>query len=71
MRPGRPEFRSVLAEAKLQALSGTIVVEFLDPIPPGLPKREFLPRLQEAIETASNRLLGEAHGKEPGATPRS
>ena len=39
---------------------GTIVVEFLDPIPPGLPKREFLPRLQETIETASNRLIAEA-----------
>jgi 1-acyl-sn-glycerol-3-phosphate acyltransferase len=50
---------------------GTIVVEFQDPIPPGLPKREFLPRLQETIETASNRLLGEARGKEPGAILRS
>ena len=39
---------------------GTIVVEFLDPIPPGLPKAEFLKRLTEAIETASNRLLAEA-----------
>ena len=39
---------------------GTIVVEFLDPIPPRLPKAEFLKRLQEAIETASNRLLAEA-----------
>jgi 1-acyl-sn-glycerol-3-phosphate acyltransferase len=43
---------------------GTIVVEFLDPIPPGLPKREFLPRLQETIETASNRLIAEAGGTE-------
>ena len=39
---------------------GTIVVEFLDPIPPGLPKTEFLDRLETAIETASNRLLPEA-----------
>jgi 1-acyl-sn-glycerol-3-phosphate acyltransferase len=39
---------------------GTIVVEVLEPIPPGLPKAEFLTRLQEAIETASNRLLAEA-----------
>ena len=44
---------------------GTIVVEFLDPIPPGLPKAEFLKRLTEAIETASNRLLTEAQAKEP------
>ena len=44
---------------------GTIVVEFLDPIPPGLPKAEFLKRLTESIENASNRLLAEAD-KEPG-----
>jgi len=39
---------------------GTIVVEFLPAIPAGLPRTEFLPRLQEAIETASNRLVDEA-----------
>jgi 1-acyl-sn-glycerol-3-phosphate acyltransferase len=39
---------------------GTVVVEILEPIPPGLPKAEFLSRLQNAIETASNRLLAEA-----------
>jgi 1-acyl-sn-glycerol-3-phosphate acyltransferase len=40
--------------------AGTIVVEFLDPIPPGLPKDEFLRRLIDSVETASNRLLAEA-----------
>ena len=45
---------------------GTIVVEFLDPIPPGLPKAEFLDRLARSIETASARLLVEARSKEPG-----
>lgn len=39
---------------------GTIVVEILPPIPPGLPREEFLRRLQEAIEGASSRLLVEA-----------
>jgi 1-acyl-sn-glycerol-3-phosphate acyltransferase len=39
---------------------GTIVVEFLDPIPRGLPREEFLQRLEQSIETASNRLLAEA-----------
>jgi len=39
---------------------GIVVVEVLDPLPPGLPKAEFLARLQEAIETATNRLLAEA-----------
>jgi 1-acyl-sn-glycerol-3-phosphate acyltransferase len=45
---------------------GTIVVEFLDPIPPGLPKAEFLARLTDAVETASKRLFAEAKAKEPG-----
>jgi 1-acyl-sn-glycerol-3-phosphate acyltransferase len=39
---------------------GTIVVEFLNPIPPGLPKAEFLKRLVDTIEAASTRLLAEA-----------
>jgi 1-acyl-sn-glycerol-3-phosphate acyltransferase len=39
---------------------GTIIVEFLDPIPPGLPKAEFLERLTAAIEAASARLLAES-----------
>jgi 1-acyl-sn-glycerol-3-phosphate acyltransferase len=51
----------------LERRPGTIVVEFLDPIPPGLPKAEFLTRLTDAIETASGRLLAEAKAKEPGS----
>ncbi len=39
---------------------GTIIVEILEPIPPGLPKKEFLERLETSIETATNRLLAEA-----------
>jgi len=39
---------------------GTIVAEFLEPIPPGLPRKEFLQRLEQSIETASKRLLAEA-----------
>lgn len=37
---------------------GTIVIEFLPAIPAGLPKKEFATRLQDDIETASNRLCG-------------
>ena len=44
---------------------GTIVVEFLDPIPPGLAKAAFMSRLEDAIEGASARLLAEAKTKEP------
>lgn len=39
---------------------GTIVMEFLPPIAPGLPKVSFLPQLQETIESASQSLLEEA-----------
>lgn len=39
---------------------GTIVVEFLPPIPPGLDSRTFLARLEAAIEGGSDRLLAEA-----------
>ncbi len=46
---------------------GTIIVEFLDPIPPGLPRAEFLARLTSAIETASDRLLAEANPKKSGS----
>ena len=38
---------------------GTIVVEFLDPIPPGLKRRAFANEVQDRIETASRRLLEE------------
>jgi 1-acyl-sn-glycerol-3-phosphate acyltransferase len=36
---------------------GTIVMEFLPQIPPGMSKDAFLPLLQETIETATNRLV--------------
>ena len=39
---------------------GTIIVEFLDPIPPGLPRAEFRLRCQTAIEEATQRLIEEA-----------
>jgi 1-acyl-sn-glycerol-3-phosphate acyltransferase len=41
-------------------LPGTIVAEILDPIAPGLDKNAFFTRLQDAIETASARLLLES-----------
>lgn len=36
---------------------GTIVFEYLPPIPPGLKRAEYMRRLQDEIETASNALL--------------
>ena len=44
-------------------LPGTIVVEVLDPIPPGLGPDEFLRRLQDDIETATARLLAEGRAE--------
>jgi 1-acyl-sn-glycerol-3-phosphate acyltransferase len=38
---------------------GTIRVEFLDPIPPGLAKAAFFELLQQQIETATTRLVSE------------
>ncbi len=38
---------------------GTVLVEILDPIPPGLEPQAFLERLQSAIEAATARLVAE------------
>jgi len=39
---------------------GTAIIEFLEPIPAGLPMKEFLAKLEKVIETNSDRLMGEA-----------
>jgi len=36
---------------------GTIVVEFLDPIPPGLSRNEFTARVRSVVEEATDRLV--------------
>lgn len=53
---------------------GTLVVEFLDPLPAGLPRKEFMMRISTAIEDATNRLVEAARqeqaalfGRVPGA----
>jgi 1-acyl-sn-glycerol-3-phosphate acyltransferase len=38
---------------------GTVLLEVLDPIPPGLDRREFMARLQDVLERASARLVAE------------
>ena len=38
---------------------GTVLVEVLDPIPPGLGRREFMSRLQSVLEEATARLVAE------------
>ncbi len=41
----------------IRRIPGTVVIEILDPIPPGLPKDEFFERLKDGIETATARLI--------------
>lgn len=41
---------------------GLAVVEFLPPIPPGLPIGAFMERLESEVETVSDRLMAEAAG---------
>ena len=36
---------------------GTLVVEFLDPLPPGMSRREFITRVSTVIEDATHRLV--------------
>ncbi len=43
---------------------GTAVFEFLPVIPAGLPAQDVMTRIQDSIETASNRLIAEARAKE-------
>jgi 1-acyl-sn-glycerol-3-phosphate acyltransferase len=44
---------------------GKIVVEYLEPIQPGLRRDAFLKELQDRMETATNRLIAEAVGSDP------
>lgn len=44
---------------------GTVTIEFLPAIPPGLKRREFLAELERRIETASDALMAEAKEKYP------
>jgi 1-acyl-sn-glycerol-3-phosphate acyltransferase len=44
---------------KFWRLPGTIVLEFLPPIPAGLPRKTFQQRLQTDIESATTRLVAE------------
>lgn len=43
----------------IRRIPGRIVYEFLEPIPPGLHRKEFMKLLEERTETASRRLLSE------------
>ena len=56
---------------------GTLVVEFLDPLPPGLKRRDFIERVSAVIEAATSRLVEAARqeqaqlfGRVPNAPAR-
>jgi 1-acyl-sn-glycerol-3-phosphate acyltransferase len=49
----------------LRKRPGLAVVEFLEPIAPGLPAPEFMARIEEVIETNSDRLMREAGFEAP------
>jgi 1-acyl-sn-glycerol-3-phosphate acyltransferase len=41
---------------------GRIVVQFLEPIEPGLDRRAFMAELHARLDTAADRLIDEARG---------
>jgi 1-acyl-sn-glycerol-3-phosphate acyltransferase len=43
---------------------GTLVVEFLDPLPAGLGRKEFVARMSAAIEVATDRLVAAARDEQ-------
>lgn len=45
---------------KLTRYPGTIIVEFLEPIPAGMPRKAFKAQLEQRLEAASNALVEEA-----------
>ncbi len=47
---------------------GRIILEFLDPIPPGWPRKRLMAELERRIESATDRLLEES-GAPAGETP--
>jgi len=53
---------------------GTLVVEFLDPLPPGLSRHEFIARIGAVIEEATSRLVATARQEQAqlfGRVPNS
>lgn len=44
----------------LMRYPGAVIVEFLEPLPPGLPRKVFRDRIEAVIEDASLRLIAEA-----------
>ena len=56
-------------KGSIRRYPGTIVMQYLPPIPPGLPRREFMERLETTMEEASQRLFAELYGEPEEAAP--
>ena len=56
-------------KGSIRRYPGTIVMEYLPPIPPGLPRREFMKRLETTMEEASQRLFAELYGASVETAP--
>ena len=54
---------------KLAKWPGTIILEYLEPLEPGLDRKAFMRTLAERIETATARLEAEALDKHPWLPP--
>jgi len=52
----------------LERVPGTIVVEALEPIPPGLGRATFMAQLESTLEQATARLVAEARTKNQGSS---
>ena len=50
-------------QQEFRKTAGTATVEFLDPIPAGLSKAEFMARLENAIETRTSELIAAETGQ--------
>lgn len=48
---------------------GTAVLEFLEPIPPGMEAEAFKQKLEDVIETGTDRLMAEARARGEGIPP--
>lgn len=57
------------ARRSLLLRPGTVVLEYLPPIEPGLDARTFYQTLQDRMETATERLIEEAVARDPSLAP--
>lgn len=58
-------------KGRMKRRQGRAVIEFLEPIPAGLPREAFQKLLIERIEERSNALIAEARGSAPTKTSRN